>query len=902
MNTGITKHKLYVINFNKSKTMFQLFKNTAISKISRYHKLLQQTKSAYLQINKLPDQELQQQTHILKEQLNQGYSLDDLLPKAFAVVKEATRRVLQLEMFDVQILGGIALHYAKIAEMKTGEGKTIVSILPAYLNSLKNPGVHIVTVNDYLAKRDAEWVGEVYKFLHLTVGLIQQKMNNSERRQNYSCDIVYLTNSELGFDYLRDNMAIEPTSVVQNNLSYAIIDEVDSILIDEARTPLIISGQSNIQSTKYKEATILSKKLKKILHYEIDEKNRNIILTDSGILFCEQFLKTNNLYNIKNPWAQYIINALKAKELFLKNRHYIVKQSEIIIVDEFTGRLMSGRRWSDGLHQAIESKENLTIQKENKTLASITYQNLFLLYKKLSGMTGTAKTEETELDKIYNLEVITVPTHKPCVRKDFFDLVYKTEFGKWQAITQECCTMNQKGRPVLVGTTNIEKSEMLAEMLNAYRLRYNLLNAKPKNVYREAEIIAQAGRKYALTISTNMAGRGTDIILGGNALSIAKFIFSYLIKKELFNLKLIDNYPKYDGNTEYKITKKIQAILQHNIALQNINVDNLNTYINDIVNLTQKVSNRNEPLRNLYLDIVNYYKTLFHQERQEVIQLGGLHVIGTERHESRRIDNQLRGRAGRQGDPGSSRFFLSLDDHLLKIFGGEKVKALMNNLQIDEYTPIESTILSKSLDTAQKKVELYFYDIRKQLFEYDAVINTQRQAIYAERKKILESPFMRNCIIEYGESTIDELLLFHKNEKNAQDAIFMQISKLLNLPSCILTEQYKTIDYTNLKRLMHEQLHAAYDLKEAYLEELKPGLIRQLEKYYLLEQIDQGWQNHIEKMSFLRESINWRSYGQQDPLIEYKNEAFNLFLNMTRYIRQTVIYLIMRSRLIVNPK
>lgn len=884
--------------------MFQFLQNNPSNNNSRYKNLLTKTKLVHKKIEKLSDHELQKQTYKLRKKLQNKneYSLIDILPEAFATAKEATKRILGLEMFDVQILGGIVLNSGKIAEMKTGEGKTIVSILPAYLNCLQNPGVHIVTVNDYLAKRDAEWVGQVYKFLKLKVGLIQQDMQISERRINYACDIIYITNSELGFDYLRDNMAIETQNVVQSNFSYAIIDEVDSILIDEARTPLIISGPSEVKSIKYKKATELANQLQNFLHYEIDEKSRNIIMTDAGLMLCEKLLNTNNLYNIKNPWAQYIINALKAKELFFKDQHYIIKNTEIIIVDEFTGRIMNGRRWSDGLHQAIESKEDVAIQKENKTLASITYQNLFLLYKKLCGMTGTAKTEETELDKIYNLQVVIIPTNRPCIRKEFFDLVYKTEFSKWEAIAQECFVMNQKGRPLLVGTTNIEKSEMLAKMLEAYKIKYNLLNAKPENVNREAEIIAQAGRKYALTISTNMAGRGTDIVLGGNAKAMAKLIISNFIKKTFFSIDSLQNNIKKENIQIIKILEKYSNNIKQNKFLQNISEEQLESEIYDFIHNTEEYQSEKQIIKDLYLEILKIYTDIFNKEKIEVMKLGGLHVIGTERHESRRIDNQLRGRAGRQGDPGSSRFFLSLDDHLLRIFGGDKIKNLMHNLKIDDKTPIESTILSKSLDTAQKKVESYFYDIRKQLFEYDAVINTQRQAIYSERKKILESHFIRDCVIEYGESTINELLLFSDNDKQNLQKNLKAISTLFNLPSSLDIYEHEKIDIDKLKYFFYEQLYISYDLKEAYLEKLKPGLIRQLEKYYLLEQIDQAWQNHIEKMTLLRESINWRSYGQQDPLVEYKNEAFNLFLNMTSYIRQTVVYLLMRSRLVINSK
>lgn len=884
-----------------SSLMFQFLLNQQYRKLNTYQSLVNQVKIIHKTIQQLPDNKLKQQTQKLRGKINDGYSLNKLLPEAFATAKEATNRILQLNMFDVQILGGIVLHYGKIAEMKTGEGKTIVSILPAYLNCLKCPGVHIVTVNDYLAKRDSEWVGQVYKFLNLEVGLIQQNLTRQERKINYSYDVIYVTNSELGFDYLKDNMAINYEEVVQKEFSYAIIDEVDSILIDEARTPLIISSPANTKTAKYKLANKISCNLKQKTHYEIDEKFRNITLTDQGIIFCEKFLKIDNLYDSNNSWVHYIINSLKAKELFFKDQHYIIRNSEIIIVDEFTGRLMHGRRWSDGLHQAIESKENLPIQQENKTLASITYQNLFLLYKKLSGMTGTAKTEETELDKIYNLQVVTIPTNKANIRKEFFDLVYKNEYNKWQAVAEECFKMNHIGRPVLVGTTNVEKSEMLAQMLDVYNLRYNLLNAKPENISREAEIIAQAGRKYALTISTNMAGRGTDIILGGNAKSLAKLTLLDLIKYQVYNIQTVNHELIAGISRTLNKFKNNQKHLKTCSIFDNIPIENIDSYVHQLIYSNQKNKNASI-IYKIYEDILNVYDKIFTQEKKEVISLGGLHVIGTERHESRRIDNQLRGRAGRQGDPGSSKFFLSLDDHLLRIFGGEKIRNLMRSLNIDDNTPIESTILSKSLDTAQKKVESYFYDIRKQLFEYDAVINIQRQAIYAERKKILLSYFIRDCIIEYGEITIHEIFKSHGKENSTWINKINKIQRLLNLPRYISIHKYNKLENKELDKLFIEQLHATYDLKEAYIEQLKPGLIRQLEKYYLLEQIDRAWQDHIDKMVILKESINWRSYGQQDPLIEYKNEAFKLFINMTDYIRQTVIYLVMRSRLIIGTQ
>nr|UAD84114.1 preprotein-translocase subunit a [Gracilaria changii] len=848
--------------------------------------------------------ELKKQTSKLKKKLNQNYDLTQILPEAIATAKEAIKRSTGMILFDVQLIGSIVLHQGKIAEMKTGEGKTIVAITTAYLNALTEQGVHIITVNDYLAKRDSELAQKILSYVDLTVGLIKQSMNYEEKKRGYSCDITYITNSELGFDYLRDNMAIDSNQIVQRGFNFAIIDEVDSILIDEARTPLIISGPFDIATNKYKSCTLIANKLYQNLDYEIDEKTKSIFLTEQGISKCENILNIDNLYDINNSWIQYLLNALKAKELFLKNQHYIIKNNEIIIVDEFTGRIMQGRRWSDGLHQAIESKENLPIQQENKTLASITYQNLFLLYKKLSGMTGTAKTEETELDKIYNLEVIEIPTNKPCKRQDLPDLVYKTEYKKWQSIANECCDMYHIGRPTLIGTTNVEKSELLARMLKTLKVPFNLLNAKPENVSREAEIITQAGRRKTITISTNMAGRGTDIILGGNPEALSKLILNHYLQYQL-GLKEKCKYPI--DEIEHQISNIINNVVLNIKELDiykepNLNVVRIKNYIEKIINSKNIKFSEEDKLKNIYLNILNEYKNICHQERKDVLKLGGLYVIGTERHESRRIDNQLRGRAGRQGDIGASRFFLSLQDNLLRIFGGDKIFQLMEKLNIDEDTPIESIILSKSLDSAQKKVESYFYDTRKQLFEYDEVINNQRQAIYAERRRILKSNFTRDCIIEYAESTIDEILITFYQEDNMQNKhnIIKKIYQLLNLTENFNLNIWKDMNYKQTKQFLYEQLRVSYDLRESYLEQLRPGLSRKLEKYYLLQQIDKAWQDHLDKMNILRESIGWRSYGQQDPLIEYKNEAFSLFINMVTYIRQTVTYLTMRSRLIIN--
>nr|YP_010726417.1 preprotein-translocase subunit a [Hypnea spinella]WDY84892.1 preprotein-translocase subunit a [Hypnea spinella] len=872
--------------------MFNLLKNQNNRK---FYKIIDQVNNFSNFLHKYSDNELKEQTKKLKRKIAKNENEDEILIETFGTAKEAIRRALGLYLFDVQILGGLILNEGKIAEMKTGEGKTIVAILPSYLHILQNKNVHIITVNDYLAKRDSELVKKVYQYLDISVGLIQQSMTSEQRKQEYNKDITYITNNELGFDYLRDNMAINIYDIVQSNLDFAIIDEVDSILIDEARTPLIISGPSEAPINKYIISHEISKTLDKNIDYEIDEKARNIILTDQGILKCENTLDTNNLYSLDNPWIQYILNALKAKELFFINVHYIVKKQEVIIVDEFTGRIMEGRRWSDGLHQAIEAKEKVEIKPENQTLASITYQNLFLLYKKLSGMTGTAKTEETELDKIYSLEVQAIPTNKKCKRKDLADLVYKTEYSKWKAIANECYDMYKLGRPTLIGTTNVEKSEFLAKILNEFNIPYNLLNAKPENLAREAEIITQAGRKSAITISTNMAGRGTDIILGGNPHIMAKIVLCHYIYNT-FNLEKTYSLKNIESNIKIHLQKITNKDIKTSISIEQ--------YIEEEISSISNHKEKNNKIQNIYLEILKEYKILFYEERQEVLKLGGLHVIGTERHESRRIDNQLKGRAGRQGDIGSSRFFLSLEDNLLRIFGGEKIVNLMQTLNIDDDTPIESTILTRSLNSAQKKVEAYFYDVRKQLFEYDEVINNQRQAIYSERRRILKSKFTRDCILEYGASTIDEIINLYRNENTTEEKIILiqKIKQLLSINDKFSNNDIVNMKIEEIKYFLYEQLIITYDLRESYMEQLRPGLIRQLEKYYLLQQIDKGWQEHLEKMIILRESIGWRSYGQQDPLIEYKNEGFQMFINMVTYIRQTVVYLTMRSRLIVRPE
>lgn len=879
--------------------MFQFFKYSFSNQyIVKYRSIAKKINKISASLKGLSDIELSNQTREFRKRLNAGEALDQLMEEAFAVVKEGAYRVLGLTMFEVQLIGGIILHEGKIAEMKTGEGKTLVSVLPTYLNALSGKGVHVITVNDYLAKRDAQWVGKIHKFLGLTVGLIQPEMTYNERKKNYLCDITYVTNSQLGFDYLRDNMAISEIEIVQRPLFFGIIDEVDSILIDEARTPLIISGPSEAPTEKYLVTTELSQRLERDVDYEVDEKARNITLTDKGILFCEKILNVQDLYDLKDPWAQYILNSLRAKELFIRNTHYIIQENKIVIVDEFTGRIMEGRRWSDGLHQAIEAKEKVVIQKENQTLASITYQNFFLLYEKIAGMTGTAKTEEKELNKIYQLEVVEVPTNRPCIRQDFPDLVYRNEHNKWKAIAKECLSMYKMGRPTLVGTSSIEKSELLARILDKYSIPYSLLNARPENVKRESEIIAQAGRKFSITIATNMAGRGTDIVLGGNINEFAKsLLIRYLHKEFDLETKISD---KSINDVDFSRVRLILKDLFHKYH-QRIRDDQLSleNSMTRVINLNVATEPEDELLRSAYVKIMNEYQEIFDNEKRQVLQLGGLHVIGTERHESRRIDNQLRGRAGRQGDPGSSRFFLSLEDNLLRIFGGDKIKSFMEMLDLEEDTPLESRLVSRSLNSAQQKVEAYFYDIRRQLFEYDEVLNDQRQAIYAERSRILRSNYCRDCIMEYAESTVDEFLqLYQQSSQICKDDMHVLaiLKSVLNLTNDFEPEYCVAFSREQMRSFFYEQASISYDLQEIYLDKVKPGLIRELEKYYLLQQIDSGWQRHLEHMICLRESIGLRSYAQQDPLTEYKNEAFNLFISMVSYVKQTVVFLILNTK------
>lgn len=904
-------------------------------------------------VSPLSDTELASKTGEFKQKLEKATSptaekevLEEILPEAFAVVREASKRVLGMRHFDVQLIGGMVLHDGQIAEMKTGEGKTLVATLPSYLNALAGKGVHVVTVNDYLARRDAEWMGQVHRFLGLTVGLIQQSMTPVERQQNYACDITYMTNSEVGFDYLRDSMATSIEDVVQREFNFCIIDEVDSILIDEARTPLIISGQVDRPSEKYVRAAQVAKALERSStdpnarssfeediepdgDYEVDEKQRNVLLTDAGFVKAEELLGVADLFDPKDPWAHYIFNAIKAKELFTLDVHYIVRNGEIVIVDEFTGRIMPGRRWSDGLHQAIEAKEDVEIQPETQTLASITYQNFFLLYPKLAGMTGTAKTEEAEFEKTYNLEVTIVPTNRPLSRRDLSDLVYKTEAAKWRAVATDCVEMHNLGRPVLVGTTSVEKSEIISNLLSQQKVPFNLLNAKPENVEREAEIIAQAGRKGAVTIATNMAGRGTDIILGGNAeymarLKIREYFMPRIVKPEEEENLVAARVPAagsrkkaqgFDPDKKVKTWKASPQIFPTELSPETEKM------LKEAVDFAVQVCGERslpeleaedklaiaaekaptedsviQKLRDVYKRILNEYEIYTSREHEEVIQLGGLHVIGTERHDSRRIDNQLRGRTGRQGDPGSNRFFLSLQDNLLRIFGGDRVAGLMSAFRVEEDMPIESGMLTRSLEGAQKKVETHFYDMRKRVFEYDDVMNNQRKAIYAERRRVLEGQDLKEQVIAYAERTMDDIVDYFipnpempPEEWNLAELV-EKVKDFIHLLADLEASQLENLSIDEIKVFLQEQARIAYDMKEGQINQIQPNLMRQAERFFILQQIDTHWREHLQQMDALRESIGLRGYGQKDPLIEYKSEGYELFLDMMTTIRRNVVF------------
>ena len=872
--------------------MFNLIPNEKYT-IKKYQPLLNHINLFENTVKNFTDNEIKEQVsklqkkYLLKQELS-----DDIVIESFALTREAALRTIGLRHFDQQLLGGLVLNDGKIAEMKTGEGKTLVATLPASLNALTQKGVHLVTVNDYLAKRDSEWMGQVYQHLGLDVGLIQSKMSPIERKESYKKDITYITNSELGFDYLRDNMTLSLNQLVQRPFHYCIIDEVDSILIDEARTPLIISGEVPTNSNIYIQSSEISKYLKKDRDFETDEKTTNVILTEQGISQIEKILGVSNIFETKEPWLFYIINALRAENFFLKNVQYIVRNNQIIIVDEFTGRVMPERRWNNGLHEAIEAKENILVKQSSKQLAAITYQNFFTLYPKLAGMTGTAKTAEAELEKIYNLDVVVIPTARPFKREDLPDRVYINEIAKWKAVAKECVSMYKIGRPVLVGTNSIEKSEIVSLLLKDYQIPHKLLNAKPENLKLESEIIAEAGCKSSITIATNMAGRGTDIILGGSS----SFKTKCLLKVLILTKKLKNNRQK----NLFLINKLISRLLDKE---KNLTVEKLNQILLFDNTIIKNDKQFNKLISILFFYIKTNYKTVFENERKRIQTLGGLFVIGTERHESRRIDNQLRGRAGRQGDPGASRFFLSLEDKIFRLFGGNNIQSLVSTFQLNnDETPLESSLLTRSLDSAQEKVENYYYEMRKRVYDYDEVLNEQRKVFYLTRSLILRTPAIRNWVIDLGEYVIFEIVdYFNKADLDKNEDLIKQelseLKKLLGFSFNLNVETIKKMPTVVLFNFLREQFWLVYDLKETSSELIDPGFYREYEKICLLQAIDSSWAEHLEKMNELKESIGWRAYAQRDPLSEYKQEGYRIFRATLQQIRNSLTFAVLATDL-----
>jgi len=875
--------------------------------INNYQSLINEINSFEDNFQILSDIELRSRNIKLQKQYKENSNLNSILVESFALTREASLRTLGLRHFDVQLIGGLVLNDQKIAEMKTGEGKTLVATLPACLNALTKKGIHIITVNEYLANRDQISMGQIYRFLGFSTGLIQDEMTSYERKKNYKSDITYVTNYEVTFDFLRDNMALNLNDVVLRPFNYCIIDEVDSILIDEAQTPLIISNNIDTPTDKYIIASEITDYLELNLHYKVDEKNKNIILTDSGSQQIEKILRVPDLYNPSDPWIPYVINALKANTLFFNNIHYIVQNNRIIIVDEFTGRIMADRRWSDGLHQAVEAKENVPIRKNTETVAAITYQNFFLLYPKLSGMTGTGKTAEIEFEKIYNLAVEEIPTAKPNIRKDLTDLIYKDQFSKWNAIAQTCNKISSTGQPILIGTTTVEKSEMLAQLLQEYKLSYQLLNAKPENVRRESEIVAQAGKKNTITIATNMAGRGTDIILGGN--------IDFQIQKELYDiLTLSRNYTLLKKKDTFKSTLKMQfygnsqkflsvlsSLLTDKNFLKLSDIDILRL-LRENNNLTFTPVFYKSSIKFLINELNSYYEKHQRQENKIIKNLGGLCIIGTEKNESRRVDNQLRGRCGRQGDPGTSRFFLSLDDKLLRLFGGPKIQTFLQTQMTDDVS-LESSLLTQSLDSAQQRVEERAYQQRKNLFDYDDILNKQRNIVYFERQAILRSVSIKKNIMAYGEQIITDILYELQSEKSSNLQILQLFENFLghNLSikylqnSKFLIEQF---DLVELKIYLFNEFWLSYQIKINELAIYGDGICENLERSIILINIDRIWREHLQKMTLLREAVGWRGYGQRNPLYEYKQDAFYMFETRKEFLRHLVIYDLLRSSIL----
>ncbi len=830
--------------------------------IKKLEKTAQAVEALEAEYRALSDAQLRAKTDEFKARLQKGETLDQLLPEAFAAIREADDRILGMRPYHVQILGGIVLHQGRIAEMKTGEGKTLVSTLPAYLNALTGKGVHIVTVNDYLARRDSEWMGKVHRFMGLSVGLIVHDMEPQERRAAYACDITYGTNNELGFDYLRDNMVIRQSDLVQREHAYAIVDEVDSILIDEARTPLIISGQGNKSTELYEKADAVVRALRRDEHYTVDEKKKAVALTDEGAQRVENAFQIENLNDPENSELNHHINcALRAHALMKRDVDYVVQNGQVVIVDEFTGRLMVGRRYSEGLHQAIEAKEHVKVERESKTLATITFQNYFRMYGKLAGMTGTAKTEEGEFQAIYALDVVEIPTNRPNIRKDMNDVVYKNKAAKFNAVLQAIEEHHAKGQPVLVGTVTVETSEMVSDMLKRRGIPHEVLNAK--NHRKEAEIVAQAGHWGAVTIATNMAGRGTDILLGGNP----DFLARRAMRQEGFDDEIIE------------------AATGHNEDVPQEILD----------------------ARTRYQALHTQFKQETDAEHDRVLQTGGLHIIGTERHESRRIDNQLRGRAGRQGDPGSTQFFISLEDDLMRLFGSERIGAMVDRLGLKDDEPLEAGLLTKQIESAQKRIEGRNFDIRKHVLEYDNVMNRQREIIYGQRRRVLLGEDVHDAILKMADSVIDYGMQHDCVSDEPQEWDVKALTNYLeNL--CLrhtFLEQHQAMLLDGDKEALTEAMRQEARDFYAEREELLTGLqvdMREFERVMLLSAVDNRWMDHIDAMDQLRDGIGYRAYAQKDPVVEYKIESAHMFDELIHLIREDTVRRIYQARVERTPE
>ena len=884
----------------------KLFGSFSDKELKRINPLKDKVLALEPEMAKLTDEELQAKTTEFKERLAKGETLDDLLPEAFAVCREADWRVLGMKPYPVQIIGGIVLHRACIAEMQTGEGKTLVATMPTYLNALTGEGVHVVTVNDYLARRDSEWMGKVYRFLGLTVGLVVHGVEAGGRKKAYEADVTYGTNNEFGFDYLRDNMVVYKANMVQRGHAFAIVDEVDSILIDEARTPLIISGKGEDSSVMYKRADDFAKTLKKSVivelddkveaeeqvdgDYVVDEKRKTATLTESGVKKAEAFFHVENLADADNmSLRHYIDGAIKARGVMHRDTDYIVKDGEVIIVDEFTGRLMYGRRFNDGLHQAIEAKEGVTVAAESKTLATVTFQNYFRMYKKLSGMTGTASTEADEFSEIYGLNIVSIPTNKPRARKDLPDSVYKTVNGKYNAVIEQVAECHAKGQPVLVGTVSVEKSEALSKLLKKKGIEHNVLNAKQHE--REAEIVAQAGKQGAVTIATNMAGRGTDIMLGGNVTYMAKAALKKELSKELTaNLaELKDAYEHEKARAKASGTElptPPEAGIDAKLEMLMTECDgHAETEDAEILHARKR-----------FEELCEEFTPEVKREAEVVRNAGGLFIIGTERHESRRIDNQLRGRAGRQGDPGASRFFLSLEDDLMRIFGGDRVQNLMDSLGLDEDVPIENKLITNTIESAQKKLEASNFAIRKQVLQYDDVMNQQREIIYKQRQMVLDGEDISGKLHEMMRQAIDDACTNYLNGETADDWDFAGLRRHFMNWLCLPTDfNYTTEQLGDLTKegIADELYKRGMDILTAKEKRHGAKTMRELERICLLRNVDSKWMEHIDNMDQLKQGMGLRGYGQHDPVVEYRIEGFAMFDEMIASIREDAVHMLL---------